>query len=172
MQKKLDYPIDHHASNDCFESKFLRNAKPMNSSCVGLRDGLIEILEACAKSLYKKVGKMQGVHMIKDLISESAIEHFRVIFEEHKFDKGLSAMKVLKHINNGTKFASMNQDEGRALIENTNNAANELCEGMTENTSSCLINECFIDYVNTNKTETHSDSDSFCSSDYEAVIEK
>ena len=92
----LDCPIDYCASKDCFEVKFLRNAKPTNESCVGLRHGLIEILEAHANSLCQKVGKKQGVHVIKDLISESVIELFREIYEEHKFDKGLSMIKMLK----------------------------------------------------------------------------
>ena len=168
----LDYPIDHYASKDFFESKFLRNAKTINVSCVGLRHGLDEILEACASSLHKKVGKMQGVHMIKDLISKSVIEYFREIFEKCKFDKGLSMMKVLEHVNNGIKIVLMNKDEGRLLLENTNNAAIEIDDGMTENTSSNLINDHHVDCVKTNKTETHADSDSSSCSDYEAAIEK
>ena len=90
-----DCAIDYYTSIDCFELKFLRTAQPKNSSSVGFRQWLIEILEAHSNSLYQKVGKNQGVHVIKDLISESVIEHFREIFEEHKFDKGFSMMKML-----------------------------------------------------------------------------
>ena len=94
----LDYPIDCYVSKDCFEIKLLGNAKPMNESCVGLRHGLIEILEACANSFCQKVGKKQGVRVIKDLISESVIELFREIYEKHEFSKGLSTMKILKKL--------------------------------------------------------------------------
>ena len=58
----LDYPIDYHMNKDCFESKFLRNAKAINLSCVGLRDGLIEILEACARVCTKKLEKISCAH--------------------------------------------------------------------------------------------------------------
>ena len=48
------------------------------------------------KQFAPKSWKKQGFHMIKDLISESVIELFMEIFEEYKFDKGLSIMKMLK----------------------------------------------------------------------------
>ena len=64
MRFFLDCPIDYCVSKDCFDSKFLRNEKPMNNSCVGLRHGLIGILETYPNSLYQKVGKKHGVHMI------------------------------------------------------------------------------------------------------------
>ena len=54
-----DCLIDHHASKDCFETKFLRNLKPSHESCVGLRCGIIEILEAHANILCQKVGKKE-----------------------------------------------------------------------------------------------------------------
>ena len=122
----------------------------------------------CAKKLEKK----KGVHMIKDLISESAIELFREIYEEHEFDEGLSTIKMLKTINAGTKFVSTSKEEGRSLLENTTNEAIEFDESMIDNTSSNLINDNCIDCVDTNKNETCSDSDSSCCSKNEAVVEK
>ena len=59
----LDCPIDCYASKDCFDSKFLRDANPINNSCVGLRQGIIEIVDTCANSLHQKIGKKHGVLM-------------------------------------------------------------------------------------------------------------
>ena len=66
----------------------------------------------------------------------------------------------------------MNKEEGRLLLENPTNAAIEFDESIMENTSSSLINDNCIDYVDTNKNETYSDSDSSCCSKNEPVVEK
>ena len=73
----------------------------MNPSNVDLRQGLSEILEACANGLCQKVGRQKGVSMIKDFISDDVIEIFQLILEDYKFDKGLSMMKCLKQKKSG-----------------------------------------------------------------------
>ena len=105
-------------------------------------------------------------------ISDSAIEHFREILEECKFDNGLSTLKMLKKINAGIFFASMNKEEGRLLLDNTTNAENEFDGSGIENPISNLINDNYIDHVDTNKNKTFSDNDSSSCSGYEAVVEK
>ena len=79
---------------------------------------------------------------------------------------------MLKKINAGKPFASMNKEEGRLLLNNITNAKNEFDWSGIENPISNLINDHFIDYVDTNKNKTNSDSDSSSCSGYEAVVEK
>ena len=66
----------------------------------------------------------------------------------------------------------MNKEEGRLLLEKKTNTAIEFDESMVENKTSNLINDNHIDYVDTNKSETYSDSDSACVSDYDSLVEK
>ena len=58
----IEMPLEHHISRDFFEIKFLQTGEPKNSTNIGLRQGLGEILESYANSLHHKVGKKRCKH--------------------------------------------------------------------------------------------------------------
>ena len=137
-----------------------------------MRQGLSEILEAYANSLYQKVGKQNGVSMIKDLISDNAIEAFKLILEEHEFDKGLSTMKHLKQTNSGEKFALMNTEDGQKWLDKNKNAAIESEESIIGNNGSNVISDHCIEFVEIIREEIDINSDSSSSGEFDAVIHK
>ena len=167
----LDSPMDHCASQHYFKLKFLQTAKPMCSSYVGLKQGLMEMLQACANSLCEKIGE-KGVHVIKELISENVIELCTEIVTKHKFDDGLKMLKMLKKINGGRKFALMNEEEGMKFLQNTTDATSEHDANMTENANANIINDNCMHYVETNENINYADSDSSCGREDEARVEK
>ena len=79
--------------------------------------------------------------MIKELISENAIELFTEIVETCRFDDGLKMLKLLKNVNVGKKIALMKEEEGMKLLENASNATSECDENITENANSNIIND-------------------------------
>ena len=164
--------MDYYTSVDFFELKFLRSAQPKKSSNVGFRQGLIEILEAYANSLYQKVGKQNGVSMIKDLISDNVIEMFKLILEDHEFDRGLSTMKYLKQINSGTKFALMNAEEGQLLLDKNKKAAIESEESIVDNNGSNVISDNYIEFVEIIRDEFYINSDSSSSGEFVPAVYK
>ena len=78
----------------------------------------------------------------------------------------------MKKINAGKKIASMNEDEGRLLLENMTNAEKEFDGSGIENLISNLIHNNHTDCVDTIKNKNFSDNDSASYSGYDAEFEK
>lgn len=75
-----------------------------------------------------------------------------------------AAMKNFKKINSGTKFASIENEEGWSLLEKNANAEMESDESAIESTSMSLINGNHIDYADATTNANSHDSDSSSSS--------
>ena len=144
----------------------------MNPSNVDLRQGLREILEAHPNGLCLKVGRQKGVSMIKDFITDDAIEMFQLILEVHNFENGLSMMKHLKQIKSGKKIVLMNAEEGQLLLEEHKKAEIKSDEGIVNNSGSNEIVENCIDYVEIAHEEIHVDSDSSSDGECEPAVSR
>ena len=126
-------------------------------------------MESYASGSHHEVEK-KGASVIKDLISDDAMESFNLICELHNFKKGLTTKKHLSQTSTGSKFALMSAEEGCSLLENNNDDELESNENNNNTRSSNVINDNHIEFENIIIDEISISSDSSSSGEFTPVF--